>query len=149
MIIVRIARCSDAEQLMTLLKTLGYPMSKELLEEKISLYTNVPDYGLLVAEESGNIVGFIAFVLCDLFVLPGKRCRIEALCVDAALRKQGIGRKLIAEVEAEAKQKGCILLELTSGMRRAIEGTHDFYRALGFHNDGPDAKLYLRKKLTQ
>ena len=32
-------------------------------------------------------------------------------------------------------------------LRRAQDGTHDFYKRIGYKNEGHMAKLYLRKEL--
>lgn len=67
--------------------------------------------------------------------------------VDEDIRGQGIGRQLMEEAENLARSKGCKIIELTSGLRRAKEGTHEFYKALGYQNEGQMAKLYLCKKM--
>jgi GNAT superfamily N-acetyltransferase len=149
MISIRWANLSDAEQILPFLEGLGYPMSLIQLQEKMGIYNDKSHYGLLIAEKDKRIVGFVAFSINDVFILPAPRVRIEALFVDPNCRKQNIGRLLIEAVEQEAKKRGCVILELTSGARRAVEGTHEFYRRLGFHNEGPDAKLYLRKQLSR
>ncbi len=40
-----------------------------------------------------------------------------------------------------------VIVDLTSGYRRAKDSTHIFYEVLGYHNSGEMAKLYLRKEL--
>jgi hypothetical protein len=40
-----------------------------------------------------------------------------------------------------------IIIDLTSGLRRAKAGSHEFYKNLGYKNEGYMAKLYLRKEL--
>ena len=42
---------------------------------------------------------------------------------------------------------GCVIIELTSGLRRANMGAHRFYQSLGYQNTGELEKVYLRKKL--
>ena len=37
-----------------------------------------------------------------------------------------------------------VIVDLTSGYRRAKDSTHIFYEVLGYHNSGEMAKLYLR-----
>jgi hypothetical protein len=45
--------------------------------------------------------------------------------------------------EAIAAQHAPVIIELTSGLRRASDGSHAFYKRLGYQNEGPAAKLYL------
>ena len=39
------------------------------------------------------------------------------------------------------------VVDVTSGIRRAKEGTHEFYKSLGYKHDGPKAKIFFRKEL--
>lgn len=50
-------------------------------------------------------------------------------------------------VENYARQFSPAIIDLTSGLRRASEGTHEFYKKLGYKNEGLMAKLYLRKEI--
>ena len=50
-------------------------------------------------------------------------------------------------VEDIAQQDSPAIIDLTSGLRRAQDGTHEFYKRIGYQNEGPMAKLYLRKEL--
>jgi GNAT superfamily N-acetyltransferase len=61
-------------------------------------------------------------------------------------RSRGIGKKLITVVEELAEKEAPAIVDLTSGLRRAGDGTHDFYKRCGSQNNGPMAKLYLRKE---
>jgi GNAT superfamily N-acetyltransferase len=145
---IRAVRLSDGQRLSPLLEQLGYPMSLEIIEDRLSHYTSFPDYMLFVAETSEYIIGLIALSMHQLFLAPSKKGVIEALVIDKFYRGQNIGRQLMAQAEAHAKGCGCSVIELTSGLRRAPEGTHDFYKKLGYENEGPYAKLYLRKNLA-
>lgn len=49
-------------------------------------------------------------------------------------------------MEQVAQNYSPVIVDLTSGMRRAQDGTHVFYRKLGYCNDGVSEKLYLRKE---
>ena len=58
----------------------------------------------------------------------GACCEIQQLWVDEAHRRQGIGRRLVGMVEAEARARGCTLLYLETFSFQCP----DLYRALGF-----------------
>jgi len=53
----------------------------------------------------------------------------------------------MAFVEGIAQQHSPAIIDLTSGLRRVQDGTHEFYKRIGYKNEGPMAKFYLRKEL--
>ncbi|MEM8766108.1 MAG: GNAT family N-acetyltransferase [Pseudomonadota bacterium] len=58
---------------------------------------------------------------------------IENVVTDEAVRGQGYGKTLMAEVLAEAWSRGCYTALLQTGSRRP--STHAFYQACGFSPD--------------
>jgi hypothetical protein len=48
-------------------------------------------------------------------------------------------------VEDIAKHHLPAIIDLTSGLRRAHDGTHEFYKRIGYQNEGPMAKLIYGK----
>lgn len=57
------------------------------------------------------------------------------------------GKKLMFFIEERAHNSSPAIIDLTSGLRRSKDGSHDFYKRLGYQNDGLMAKLYLRKEI--
>lgn len=55
----------------------------------------------------------------------GRRLYVDDLVTDGALRSQGIGRFLLAAIEARARALGCDVLALDSGTQRTA--AHRFY----------------------
>lgn len=55
----------------------------------------------------------------------GRRLHVDDLVVDAAQRSAGAGRALLGHLEAKARETGCRVLALDSGVQRA--GAHKFY----------------------
>jgi GNAT superfamily N-acetyltransferase len=147
MISIRTAQISDATSLMPLMEQLGYPTVLEALQAKIQTYSQNNTYQIFLAEKSSHMVGFIAFVCYEMFVYHQKCCRIEALIIDENHRGQGIGRELMQHIETFARQAGCKIIDFTSGVHRAKDGTHEFYKRMGYGNQGRHEKLYLRKNL--
>ena len=145
--IIRSALMKDVHSLASLSEQLGYPLPLHIMKERLSFYQTTPGHHIMVVEENSVIFGFVAYTITELFILQGRRCFIMGLVVDKEKRGHGIGRKLMEHVEAHAGQENCLVIDLTSGKRRAPSGSHDFYRALGYGNDGAYAKLYLRKEL--
>jgi len=94
-----------------------------------------------------QIAGLVAWSRSSLFVSDSTRFHIEGLVVASRYRGQGIGKMLMKFVEDIAKESSPAIIDLTSGLRRAKAGSHEFYKNLGYKNEGYMAKLYLRKEL--
>jgi len=55
---------------------------------------------------------------------------IESVIVSTKYRGKGIGRKLIEEIELQAKRRDCYLIQfVSSGYRKEA---HKFYEAVGY-----------------
>lgn len=147
MITIRNAATSDIEALLPLLDQLGYPTTKEELEQRFSRFLANEGYGVAVACIENKIVGFVAFSKSNLFVSDKIRMHIEGIAVDKNYRGQNIGKRLMLFVENYARSLSPAIIDLTSGQRRASDGTHQFYANLGYKNEGLMAKLYLRKEM--
>jgi GNAT superfamily N-acetyltransferase len=151
--IIRNAQINDIPELLPLLAQLGYPCELENLQARFIRFLDNYGYGVSVCEINTEIIGLVAWSRSDLFVSDKVRFHIEALIVSDQHRGIGIGigigigKKLIHFVEGVAKQNSPAIVDLTSGLRRAEEGNHEFYKRLWYQNEGLMAKLYLRKEL--
>jgi N-acetylglutamate synthase-like GNAT family acetyltransferase len=145
--LIRKAKKEDIPALLPLMEQLGYPQDLQKIEESFALFISQKDYGIAVAEQEGRLVGWVAWSKSMSFVTSKARIRIEGLVVDTPYRGQGLGKKLMIYVEDVAKHFSPCIIELTSGLRRAKDGSHKFYQTLGYHNEGFMAKLYLRKEV--
>lgn len=144
--VIRMAVLNDVIQLLPLMEQLGYPQNLEVFQKHFIEFMSEKDYGIAVAEQNGKIIGCVAWSKSIRFVSNAKRIHIEGLIVDKEYRGYGIGKKLMNFVEKFAKTFSPCIIDLTSGLRRAKDGSHEFYKALGYHNEGYMAKLYLRKE---
>jgi len=79
-------------------------------------YTAVDDGGRLVAVAGWRLVACTT---------AGRRLYIDDLVTDPTLRSAGHGHLLIAELERRARDAGCSLLDLDSGVHRGA--AHRFY----------------------
>ncbi|MFB6871398.1 GNAT family N-acetyltransferase [Streptomyces sp. NPDC056323] len=70
-----------------------------------------------------------------------ERALIEAVRVRADRRGAGLGRELMKQAVDRARLRGCALMQLTSGKRRA--DAHRFYESLGFARSHEGFKLAL------
>lgn len=83
---------------------------------------------LLVAMDNNKVVGSLTVVL---FTIPmGRRARIEDLVVDGPARGQGIGKSLVRQAIAIAREQGADGINLTSGPKR--RDANRLYRKMGF-----------------
>lgn len=147
-IIITECKIADINSILPLMEQLGYPAEIEQLTERFSNFINIPGYGAAIAISDDNVIGLIAWSKSNLFVKDGSRIHIEALVVDREHRNSGIGKALIKHLETHVKRHENIChIDLTSGTRRAVDGSHDFYNKLGYKNDGYMSKMYLRKEL--
>jgi len=90
-----------------------------------------PNIQLVVAEAGGTVVGCL-----QLCILPGlssqgaSRALIEDVRVATHCRGRGIGERLVQWAVAEARAKGCRLVELLTHNSRV--DAQRFYKRLGF-----------------
>ncbi len=137
---VRPATADDAERFASLLTDEGYPAGASDLAARIERFTT-EDSGVLAAEASGEVIGFIAFHVMPRFETDERFARIVALVVDPGVRARGIGRQLMTEAERVAIERGAAFLEVTAGHHRPE--ARKLFESLGY-----DASLaaYLRKR---
>nr|BFE84126.1 GNAT family N-acetyltransferase [Planobispora longispora] len=101
-----------------------------------------PNNELIVAERDGEVVGTM-----QLTYIPGisrrgaLRLQIEAVRITAALRGQGLGRKMMGWAIERGRERGCAVVQLTTDKRR--EDAHRFYDSLGFAASHEGYKLAL------
>jgi len=98
---------------------------------------------LLLKNTDGQIYGGITGEICWNWL------EVHYLFVDEALRKQGYGKRLLAEAEQIAREKKCDFIKLDTLSFQAL----DFYTSQGFEvygsiqNAGGYTHYYLKKDL--
>ncbi len=136
---IREARADDLEAIVRLheedaLGTHGdawVPENRDAYEAAFAAIAGSRDNTLYVAEWDGRVVG--TFQLTFIPNLTGRgalRVKIESVKVKADLRSRGIGARMMAFAEAQARSRGARLLELSSNKTRG--DAHRFYERLGF-----------------
>lgn len=131
---VRDVRENDADRIAVLMGQLGYPQQSGEALDQIRTYSACAQRFVLVAEETGEGIGFVSFHATPLFHEPGYLGRITAMCVDETRRSSGVGRRLLAQLEERADEMGCLRIEVCSGDRRESEA-HAFYESQGYQVD--------------
>lgn len=148
--IIRPANFADIPKLHILIEQLGYPQDLKEFAESFKKCLNTNFYHCLVLEcrQEKIIKGACIFLIYPKFYKKSYSCFLEVLVVHESYRKQGIGTKLIQELELIAKEKKCSSISLLSNKGRANE-VHNFYRDRGYRNEGLRAQLYLRKEIIR
>jgi GNAT superfamily N-acetyltransferase len=111
-------------------------------ERALAAITADANQRLVVTERNGALVGCF-----QLSFLPGIgrggawRAQIESVRVAATERGRGTGAAMMRWAIAQARERGCALVQLTTDKRR--EDAHRFYRRLGFEASHEGMKLSL------
>ena len=145
---IRKIQSSDFIQLLPLLAELGYPTNLDDFAKRYKRYTQNIGNDLAVCEIDTQIAGFIAWSKSYLIVSDMTRYHIDGLLVSKHFQGQQIGKALMAYVENIAMANKPAIVDLTSGLRRKNDGSHLFYKKIGYQNEGTMAKAYFRKTFT-
>lgn len=141
-IVFRLARPTDAPCLVGLVEELGYPSAPQQVQSRLERLLAEQDQLVIVAEEGDELLGWIhAQEFLSLASEPA--ALVTGLVVDPAARRRGIGRGLLAGVEAWARARGLGSLRLRAQVAR--REAHAFYRRLGF--EPAKRQLQFRKEL--
>lgn len=123
----------DLAQLAALYEDLtGKITNLTLLERNFTKISGNEDYLLLGAKnQEGLLVGSVLGIICTDFV---GECRpfmvLENMIVSSVSRGQGVGKKLVSNLEEWAASKSCDYIMLVSAESR--KGAHAFYEAVGY-----------------
>jgi GNAT superfamily N-acetyltransferase len=91
-----------------------------------------PGVVLLVAERDGRLIGTAQLEMA-MRANGRHRAEVNKVLVHPACQRQGIGRRLMAEIEAVARREGRTLLHLDT---REGDASNAVYRALGWTEAG-------------
>ena len=128
---IRSAKRADEEAVAILAGQLGYPSSvHEIRERRVEILED-GDQVVFVAESTDKeVVGWVhVFKTQRLFVEPF--VEIGGLIVGEGLRGSGVGKALLAAVEAWVQDSEFTSLRVRSNVIR--EGAHSFYERLGYY----------------
>jgi GNAT superfamily N-acetyltransferase len=99
------------------------------------------DRALWVVERDGAVVA------CVGLVTHGRRAELKSLYVAGAGRRQGLGGRLVAVVEAEAARRGATAMGLWSDTRFA--DAHRLYERHGYRRTGRRRELHDLSDTTE
>jgi len=114
------------------------PPTAEQFAESLRIKLKDHDAFVAVAEERGELLGYVAGDAHETFYAGGKTAWVDEIFVAEGARRRGIGRALMAEFESWAAGGRCRLVGL------ATRGAASFYEELGFETTAGYFKRYLR-----
>ena len=120
---------TDAEAVTELSAQLGYITTTAQLEKRFATLKKDPNNGLFVAVRDAEVVGWLHVYGVRLLETNGY-AEIGGVVVDAAVRRQGVGRLLVQQAEVWTAAHGFGGLRLRSGLHR--REAHTFYERLGY-----------------
>ena len=128
--VIGAARLSAAARLAELSEELGYPVSVEVMTERLRRALSRAEDLVLVAEHAEQgLIGWIHGAERE-FLESEPRCEILGLVVKAEHRGSGVGRALVAALERWAADRGLKQMAVRSNVAR--NEAHPFYERLGY-----------------
>lgn len=85
---------------------------------------------MCVAVDSERVLGLAVWRIVE-NTYEGRRFYVDDLVTDEAQRSQGVGKAVLGYLEGRARELGCDVLTLSSGVQRA--DAHRFYFREGMH----------------
>jgi GNAT superfamily N-acetyltransferase len=133
----------DIPDSLPLLAELGYEMSRDEAAQRVNAVSTTPEHALFVAESDARVIGLIHVFARPAIENP-REAVVQALVVEAASRRLGIGRSLLNAAERWGNEHNCRSVVLSSNVVRAP--AHVFYAALGYRVAA--TSYVLRKPLS-
>jgi len=127
---IRDARPEDAEGISELLAQLGYPSPPRNVRLRLARLADDDTSRVLLADAGSQVIGMASLYVRPLVHDDADLCRLAALIVREGWRDQGVGGQLVSAAEAWARERGCAVVEVTSGTHRP--DAHAFYQSLGY-----------------
>jgi ribosomal protein S18 acetylase RimI-like enzyme len=92
-----------------------------------------PEAICLVAEDDGELLGFVTAKRTSHPTLPGAAGDIEELYVRPSARRVGVGRALVERAVAILKEQGAEVFRIQADIESS--GALAFFKAIGWEND--------------
>ncbi|TQR45969.1 GNAT family N-acetyltransferase [Paenibacillus popilliae] len=123
---------------------MGQQTNQAKLEQVYRTIQQNEQYIILGAFDEEQLVGSLMGIICHDLVGDCKPFMvIENVIVSPLVRRQGVGKKLMQEIENMARQRDCYYIIFVSGEQR--KEAHQFYERLGFKDEKVEG---YRKHLT-
>lgn len=137
----KIENCTDGDANYIIDRLVEYNLSQVPTEQEVLFDT----LDKKITDDNGTIIaGCVARVYC------WNVAYIDTLWVDEKYRDEGLGSKLLAEIEKSAKDKGCYLIHLdTFDFQAKVFYEKQGYEVFGVLEDCPKGhcRYYLKKTI--
>jgi len=143
-VIVRLAKSEDQQRCSELLDVLAKATSDphEIFDSEIFQHLISNERGsLVVAEESGEVLGMASISFNLALRYNGEYCQLEELVVDPDARGKNVGGLLIEETIRIAKTRGC--KEYGLYILESTKHNQGFYEKYGFIKVGEEMRQSL------
>lgn len=113
----------------------GRAMTPEGMQSRLDFVAQSAIDWLYVCELAGCVRGVLALRLRERLETVGRYLEVYLIVTDQAVRRQGVGRAMMAFTEQQARAHACDGVFLVSGLQRTGEA-HLFYERLGYAATG-------------
>ncbi|MDX1516984.1 MAG: GNAT family N-acetyltransferase [Woeseiaceae bacterium] len=132
---IRDAKSADRDSIVSLMARYyaedGYPFDRIAAERAVADLTRDASLGCLwVVEQHGEIVGYLAVTLGFSLEYRGRDAFVDELYLDAAVRGQGLGRRLLDVATAYCRDAGVSAMHLEVETHR--QAAMKLYEQAGF-----------------
>jgi GNAT superfamily N-acetyltransferase len=109
-----------------------FAVTDELLREQ-GFHRSPPDFHCLIAEEAGELVGFLVYYFVPFTYRAKPNLIIKELYIEESHRNRGVGKRLMKTVARQAEEVGCGMIKwwVAKWNQRGIK----FYQRLGARID--------------
>lgn len=129
------------DELGRLREDLAWPPDRRYLQAFAEIEKD-PNNELIVAENGQQPVGMLQLTFIPYLTYMGAwRGQVEGVRIHRDFRGHGLGTRLIEWAIARSKEKGCVIMQLTSDKQR--KDAIRFYQNLGFQATHEGLKLKL------
>lgn len=141
---IRRAETGDSKAIRDMLEQLGYPLTDEFVERKLTLLFNSQSDEVYVYEDNKKVTGFITLHFSIQLAFESNFCEIGYFVVDRNIRGKGIGRRLEEKACEVAHAKGCDRIVVFSMEHRS--DAHRFYERQGYSHIQKQFEKILEKQ---
>jgi GNAT superfamily N-acetyltransferase len=127
---LRRARLEDAAEIARLVTELGYPVEAGAILPRLQALLVHPDHLVTVAAGPNDRLSGVIMAEHRVLLLYGPQVEIMGLSVGSDVRRMGVGRALVREVEAWAQQFRDSQIVVRSNVVRPE--SHPFYEKIGY-----------------
>ena len=146
-IAIRRAVADDAAAIQSMYRELIDDSCVRVLPEQIAALADTPGSFLLVAEARGLVCGTALLTICaDVMYQLQPFGVVENVVVTRPMRGQGLGKRLLDEIEQLATTQDCTKLMLLSSIHR--HEAHAFFNRRGFTGDTKNAFVKYRSQFS-